>query len=194
MDFPGCRVPAAGKYCVKSGLDLAQPLLAIHADRGVLVMEPEQGNGPVDMNSLTIHASGSVVLQTARPGFHDVSGELARWLGEQGAGDGLLNVFIAHTSASLTIQENADPAVLKDLWDALDRAAPRDHPYRHASEGPDDMPSHIRSMITSVSLSIPVRGGQMALGTWQGVYLIEHRDAPHRRRIELDFTGSRAAG
>ncbi|HDO52270.1 MAG TPA: YjbQ family protein, partial [Rhizobiales bacterium] len=96
----------------------------------------------------------------------------------------------AHTSASLTIQENADPDVLRDLAGALDRLAPRGHPYRHSTEGSDDMPAHIKSMVTSTSLSIPVQQGSLALGAWQGLYLVEHRDAPHKRRIVLTFTGA----
>lgn len=129
-------------------------------------------------------------VETRGPGFTDITREVSAWLGAEGVADGLLSVFIAHTSASLTIQENADPDVLLDLADALDRVAPRAHPYRHSTEGSDDMPAHIKSMVTSTSLSIPVRQGNLALGTWQGLYLVEHRDAPHRRRIVLTFTGS----
>lgn len=143
------------------------------------------------MEAVTCQATRSLMIETRGQGFIDISRNLDDWLRQEGAGEGLLNVFVAHTSASLTIQENADPDVLRDLSDALDRVAPRDHPYRHSSEGRDDMPAHIRSMMTSVSLSIPVHSGQMSLGTWQGVYLIEHRDAPHRRCIELVFSGVR---
>jgi len=132
----------------------------------------------------------TLAFETSGPGFIDISPMLDRWLVSAGAGEGLLTVFIAHTSASLTIQENADPDVLRDLMEALDYMAPRERAYRHSSEGPDDMPSHIKSMVTSTSLSIPVRSGCMALGTWQGVYLVEHRDAPHSRRIELVFSGT----
>jgi secondary thiamine-phosphate synthase enzyme len=107
------------------------------------------------------------------------------------AADGLLTLFIRHTSASLTIQENADPDVLRDLADALDRFAPRKHPYRHDMEGPDDMPAHIRSMLTAASLSIPVVCGRLVLGTWQAIYLVEHRDAPHTREIALHYVGTR---
>jgi secondary thiamine-phosphate synthase enzyme len=99
-------------------------------------------------------------------------------------------VFVCHTSASLTIQENADPNVRRDLMTTLEALAPEDAPYTHAEEGPDDMPSHIKSMLTEVSLGIPVMGGRMVLGTWQGVYLIEHRAAPHERKIALSFIGS----
>jgi len=134
-------------------------------------------------------ASHTLVIETRGPGFTDITRGVAAWLGAEAAADGLLSVFIAHTSASLTIQENADPDVLHDLSDALDRLAPRDHPYKHSMEGSDDMPAHIKSMVTSTSLSIPVRQGALALGTWQGLYLVEHRDAPHRRRVVLTFTG-----
>ncbi len=150
--------------------------------------------GSDKMKPVTQHVSGALTFETRGPGFTDITREISDWVHAQGAGDGLLNVFIAHTSASLTIQENADPDVLRDLADALDRVAPREHAYRHTSEGPDDMPSHIRSMVTSTALSIPVEGARIALGTWQGVYLIEHRDAPHQRRIMLTFVGSAATG
>lgn len=142
------------------------------------------------MQPLTHQARGTLVFETSGPGFSEISREIDNWLNDVGAGSGLVTVFIAHTSASLTIQENADPDVQRDLMDALDRMAPRDHPYRHSSEGPDDMPSHIRAMVTSTSLTIPVEGGHMELGTWQGVYLVEHRDRPHRRRIILTYQGS----
>jgi secondary thiamine-phosphate synthase enzyme len=132
-------------------------------------------------------------VSTRGPGFIDVTARIARWLQEVRAGDGVATIFLRHTSASLTIQENADPDVLADLGDALDRLAPRGQRYRHASEGPDDMPSHIRSMLTSSSLSIPVLGGSMVLGTWQAIYLIEHRDAPHTREIVLHYAGTFAA-
>lgn len=145
------------------------------------------------MDSVTHQALETLTFETHGAGFTDMTRPLNDWLANIGGANGLLNVFIAHTSASLTIQENADPDVLRDLSDALDRVAPREHLYRHSSEGPDDMPSHIKSMVTSTNLTIPVRSCQMALGTWQGVYLIEHRDAPHRRRIELTFSGTQEA-
>jgi secondary thiamine-phosphate synthase enzyme len=103
-----------------------------------------------------------------------------------------LAMFVCHTSASLTIQENADSNVLLDLLDALDALAPQHKDYAHQEEGPDDMPSHVKSMLTSVSLGIPVKDGRMTLGTWQGVYVIEHRDRPHRRTIALSFIGHMA--
>ncbi len=130
-------------------------------------------------------------VETRGPGFTDVTREVAAWLAAIAAGDGLVTLFLRHTSASLTIQENADPDVLRDLGDALDRLAPRQARYRHTIEGPDDMPSHIRSMLTATSLGIPVVGGRMVLGTWQAIYLIEHRDRPHRREIALHYLGTR---
>ena len=131
-----------------------------------------------------------LAVETQGPGFSDVTAAVAGWLDAIGAGDGLLTLFIRHTSASLTIQENADPDVLHDLSDALGRAAPRTGRYRHRVEGPDDMPAHIRSMLTNATLGVPVRGGKVELGTWQAIYLIEHRDRPRRREIVLTFIGT----
>ena len=135
-------------------------------------------------------ALGELSVRTPGPGFTDVTRRLSSWLAEQEASDGLLAVLVRHTSASLTIQENADPDVLADLSDALDGLAPRDAGYRHDAEGPDDMPAHVRSMLTAASLSVPVRGGRMHLGTWQAVYLIEHRDRPHERSLSLSYVGN----
>ncbi len=129
-------------------------------------------------------------ITTSGPGFTDITGDIRQWLSRIGGAQGLLTAFIAHTSASLVIQENADPSVQSDLLAALEKLAPRNAPYRHATEGPDDMPAHIKAMLTSVSLSIPVVGGSMALGTWQGIYVLEHRDAPHQRRVDLQFIGT----
>jgi secondary thiamine-phosphate synthase enzyme len=136
-----------------------------------------------------VQASHVLTIATRGKGFTDITRELARWLESFAAEDGLITMFVRHTSASLTIQENADPNVRRDLLDALEALAPEDRPYAHREEGPDDMPSHIKAMLTSVSLSIPVRDGSMALGTWQGVYLIEHRASPHQRSIVLSFIG-----
>ena len=137
-------------------------------------------------------AHDTIPIDTKGPGFTDVTAKLAGWLASIAARDGLLTVFIRHTSASLTIQENADPDVLRDLADALERSAPRGGRYRHGMEGPDDMPAHIKSMLTATTLGVPVVGGRMVLGTWQAVYLIEHRDRPHRREIAVHFVGTRA--
>jgi secondary thiamine-phosphate synthase enzyme len=139
-----------------------------------------------------VQASHRLEVATKGKGFVEITTELTRWLESVAAEDGLLTVFVSHTSASLTIQENADPNVRRDLADALDLLAPEDGAYAHQEEGPDDMPSHIKAMLTSVSLGIPVKGGRMTLGPWQGVYLIEHRASPHRRSIVLSFIGHAA--
>lgn len=136
-----------------------------------------------------VQASHMLRVATPGKGFTEITENLRRWLGGIAAEDGLLTVFVCHTSASLIIQENADPNVPRDLIRVLEGLAPEGGHYVHAEEGPDDMPSHIKSMLTEVSLSIPVRGGRMVLGTWQGVYLIEHRAAPHERTIALSFLG-----
>lgn len=134
--------------------------------------------------------SATVTVATPGPGFVDLTGEVRRFLSDARARDGLLTLFVRHTSASLTIQENADPSVRGDLMTALDRLAPRDAGWRHAAEGPDDMPAHIRTMLTATSVQIPVLAGAPALGTWQAAYLIEHRDRPHRREVVLQFAGA----
>ena len=136
-----------------------------------------------------LQGSHQLRIKTRGKGFVEISDDLRRWLDAIAAVEGVLTVFVCHTSASLTIQENADPNVRRDLLDAFEILAPEDRRYTHAEEGPDDMPSHIKAMLTDVSLSIPVVDGHMVLGTWQGVYLIEHRDAPHERRIALSFLG-----
>ncbi|MCB1483144.1 MAG: secondary thiamine-phosphate synthase enzyme YjbQ [Rhodobiaceae bacterium] len=130
-----------------------------------------------------------VQIDTEGQGMTDITSGVARWLAVEKVQTGLLTLFIRHTSASLTIQENADPTVQVDLMDALDGLASRDAPYRHHTEGPDDMPAHIRSMLTDVSLQVPVRDGRMLLGTWQGIYVIEHRDRPHRREVVMHYAG-----
>lgn len=137
-------------------------------------------------------ASTTITVSTRGPGFTDLTHEVQEWLRKIGARDGLLTAYIRHTSASLTIQENADPDVRRDLLDALDRLAPRSQEYRHRTEGSDDMPAHIKSALTSVSISIPVVNGRAAFGTWQALYLVEHRDAPHRREVVLHFLGETA--
>ena len=116
--------------------------------------------------------------------------EVAAWVRSSGIGRGLLTLHVRHTSASLLIQENADPEVQRDLERFFERLVPRGDPlFRHTSEGPDDMPAHVRSALTATSLSLPVEGGAPALGTWQGIYVYEHRDAPHRRRIAAHLIG-----
>lgn len=135
-------------------------------------------------------ASKIAAFDTRGMGFTDITREARAFLNEIGASEGQLTLFIRHTSASLTIQENADPDVLKDLLNALDLLAPRDGGWIHHAEGPDDMPAHIRTMLTATSLQVPVLDSAMALGTWQGIYLIEHRTRPHRREVVLQFIGS----
>jgi secondary thiamine-phosphate synthase enzyme len=139
-----------------------------------------------------VQASHELTVATGGKGFTEITGGLARWLSTIAAEDGLLTVFMRHTSASLTIQENADPNVRVDLLDALEALAPEHKTYAHQEEGPDDMPSHIKSMLTSTSLGIPVKDGRMTLGTWQGIYVIEHRTSPHRRTVVLNFVGHTA--
>lgn len=129
-------------------------------------------------------------VSTNGKGFYEFTGHVAEWLRAIGAISGLLTVFIPHTSASLAIQENADPDVVHDLEAFFRRIAPEDNRlYRHTMEGPDDMPAHIRSLLTQTSISIPVSSGSMALGTWQGIYLLEHRTSAHRRNVILHFLG-----
>ena len=136
-------------------------------------------------------ATAQLTVETNGQGFTDIMRDVAQFVERSGARDGALFVYLRHTSASLTIQENADPNVQADLVTALQRLAPEDAPWVHAVEGPDDMPAHVKAMLTGVSLHIPVRQGVLALGTWQGVYLIEHRRAPPRREIVLQFVGTR---
>jgi secondary thiamine-phosphate synthase enzyme len=133
-----------------------------------------------------------LTVPTRGPACHEITGEIAVWLGRIGAGEGLVTAFVRHTSCSLLIQENADPDVQRDLLAWLGRLAPSaDDPsmayLTHRAEGPDDMPAHVRAAVLPVSLSVPVTGGRMALGTWQGIYLVEHRHAPHRREVLVKF-------
>ena len=129
-------------------------------------------------------------IQTRGKGLYEISDKVVAWVRETGLKTGLLTAFIQHTSASLTIQENADPDVIADLNDHFSRLAPEDNElYRHTMEGPDDMPAHIRATLTDTQLSIPVLDGQPALGTWQGIYVFEHRKAPHRRKVVLHILG-----
>lgn len=140
--------------------------------------------------SVTQQTTGRVLVDTKGPGFTDLTEAAARWVFASGILQGVLTVFCRHTSASLLIQENADPDVKLDLMTALDRMAPRDGGYIHSAEGADDMPAHIRTMLTGNSLSIPVLDGQMVLGTWQGLYLLEHRDRPQTRDVIFHLIGA----
>ncbi len=131
----------------------------------------------------------TVMVKTHGPGLVEFTHDVAAFLRGADIEDGLLTCFIRHTSASLLIQENADPDVQKDLQDFfahLARTGPR---FRHTAEGPDDMPSHIRAALTQTAIGIPVHKGRLALGTWQGIYVFEHRDAPHRREVTLHLLG-----
>jgi secondary thiamine-phosphate synthase enzyme len=131
----------------------------------------------------------AVSLQTRGRGLYDLTAEVERVVRESGVKTGLCTVFLKHTSASLLIQENADPAVLRDLARWMDRIAPEDPRYEHDAEGPDDMPSHLRSAITRSSESIPVADGKLGLGTWQAVYIWEHRQSGHRREVVIHVAG-----
>jgi secondary thiamine-phosphate synthase enzyme len=135
-------------------------------------------------------ASAVLTVDTQGEGFFEITREAARFVETIKAADGVLMLFIRHTSASLVIQENADPDVRRDLVTALRRLAPADAGWVHDVEGPDDMPGHVKSMVNGVSLHVPVVGGAMALGTWQGIYVAEHRARPHQREVTLQFLGA----
>ncbi len=136
-------------------------------------------------------ATATLVLETSGQSFTEITQDAARFLTKAKAKDGSLLVFMRHTSASLVIQENADPNVRADLATALARVAPADAGWVHDVEGRDDMPAHVKTMFTGVSLHVPVRAGALALGTWQGIHVAEHRAHPHRREVVLQFIGSR---
>jgi secondary thiamine-phosphate synthase enzyme len=134
--------------------------------------------------------SHTLEIRTSGKGLYDFTAKVAAWLDACKIATGLLTIFVQHTSASLTVQENADPDVVRDLNDFFGRIAPEDNRlYRHTIEGPDDMPAHIRAALTLTQLSVPVVDGRLALGTWQGIYLFEHRSAAHRRRVVLHLLG-----
>jgi secondary thiamine-phosphate synthase enzyme len=136
-------------------------------------------------------ATHRLLKKTSGKGLYPLTPEIARWVQEQSFQTGLLTIHILHTSASLTIQENADPDVLRDLADFFNRLVPDGDPrYRHSAEGADDMPAHIRAALTQSQLSIPVMDGQLALGIWQGIYLFEHRSDAHRREMILHLLGN----
>jgi len=153
------------------------------------MMKSLSRTAPSTVTANTI-VSSLLTVQTSGPGFVDLTSEVAKFVKDSGAREGAVTLFIRHTSASLTIQENADPSVLDDLMTALDRLAPEDGGWTHDTEGPDDMPAHIKTMLTASSLHVPVLKGELALGTWQAIYLIEHRARPHRREIVLQFIGA----
>ncbi len=133
------------------------------------------------LHTLEIRTSGKSLVSITRP--------IVEWVAQQGVATGLLTLWCRHTSASLTVQENADPAVRRDILEYFERLVPENAGYVHDDEGPDDMPAHLRTMLTSTQMSIPVSDGRPVLGTWQGLYLFEHRSAPHRREIVLHLLG-----
>jgi secondary thiamine-phosphate synthase enzyme len=154
-----------------------------------------QQSRSITRGALTCIPAGVLVstllaVETTGESFVDLTREIKQFVADAGAVEGMVTLFVRHTSASLTIQENADPSVLDDLLTALDRLAPQDSGWTHDTEGPDDMPAHIRTMLTSTSLQIPVADGKLMLGTWQAIYLIEHRARPHRREIVVQFMGA----
>ncbi len=144
---------------------------------------------PISVVERPVAVTAELAVETRGEGFTEITSEAARFLRDAKAGDGALLLFLRHTSASLVIQENADPDVQRDLVTALRRLAPQDAGWVHDTEGPDDMPAHVKAMLSGISLQIPVAGGKMLLGTWQGIYLVEHRALPHARKIVLQFLG-----
>jgi secondary thiamine-phosphate synthase enzyme len=136
-------------------------------------------------------SAATLAVETRGQGFFEITQDVQGFVANCGAGDGIVFMFVRHTSASLVIQENADPDVRIDLGAALDRLAPADAGWVHDAEGADDMPAHVKTMLTGVSLHIPVKSGALDLGTWQGIYLAEHRARPHRRQVVLHYVGAR---
>ena len=134
-------------------------------------------------------AHHTLTVETRRAGLHEITGEVTRWVEARGMREGLLTIFCRHTSASLLINENASAAVRRDLEAWLARVAPETDAYEHDEEGPNDMPAHLRAVLTGVQLSVPLVGGRLALGIWQGVFLAEHRRRPHRREVVLHLIG-----
>ena len=161
-----------------------------YVERSIMNSPKSLSRTPSSTVSATTIVSSLLTVQTSGRGFTDLTAEIAKFVMDAGASEGAVTLFIRHTSASLTIQENADPSVLDDLTTALDRLAPEDAGWRHDTEGPDDMPAHVKTMLTATSLHIPVLKSELALGTWQAIYLIEHRRRPHRREIVLQFIGA----
>ncbi|WP_438020509.1 secondary thiamine-phosphate synthase enzyme YjbQ [Sorangium sp. So ce315] len=143
---------------------------------------------------MTTIVQRTLEVRTSGRGFVDITREVARVVAAAGVDVGLCAVFLQHTSASLVIQENADPAVLRDLERWMSRLAPEGRGYEHDDEGPDDMPGHLRSAVTRSSEVIPITGGRLALGTWQALYVWEHRSSPHVRRVVVTVTGTTAGG
>jgi secondary thiamine-phosphate synthase enzyme len=134
-------------------------------------------------------SSALLPIRANRRGLHEITSHVRDFVADSAIGEGLLTIFCRHTSASLLIQENAAPAAARDLEAYFERLAPEVGPYEHQDEGPDDMPAHLRTALTATQLSIPVREGRLLLGTWQGIYLFEHRRQPHEREIALHLVG-----
>ena len=151
---------------------------------------PHQLSEPVSA-PVEIVTTATLVVPTLGPGFTDITDDAARFVAAAGAKDGALLLYLRHSSASLVIQENADSDVRADLMTALERLVPPGQPWRHVIEGPDDMPSHVKTMLTGVSLHVPVAAGALLLGHWQGIYLVEHRTPRRRREVVLQFVGAR---
>jgi secondary thiamine-phosphate synthase enzyme len=149
---------------------------------------------PISKTNASSVATATLRVDTRGAGFNEITAEARAFTAECGAQDGTLLLFLRHTSASLTIQENADPDVQADLMTAMEKLAPEDAPghkiWVHDAEGPDDMPAHVKAMLNGISLHVPVIGAKLALGTWQGIYLIEHRRKPHAREVIFQFIGS----
>jgi secondary thiamine-phosphate synthase enzyme len=146
---------------------------------------------PITSATPQLLATAELSVETAGEGFTDITRDAADFVAKIGAGDGVLLLYLRHTSASLLIQESADPDVGTDLTSALRRLAPENAGWVHDTEGTDDMPAHVKAMLSGISLHIPVSGTRLALGTWQGIYLAEHRARPHLRKVILQFLGSR---
>jgi secondary thiamine-phosphate synthase enzyme len=162
----------------------------------VSIRHPDGAATPHQLSELTaasaeIVTTATLIVKTSGPGFTEITDDAARFVTAAGARDGALLLFLRHTSASLVVQENADPDVQADLATALERLVPLGQRWRHDSEGPDDMPSHVKAMLTGISLHVPVAGGALLLGHWQGIYLAEHRTPQRRREVVLQFIGSR---
>ena len=137
-------------------------------------------------------ATANLSVNTDGEGFYEITRDVQQFVHDTGADHGIVFLYLRHTSASLLIQENADRDVRVDLLAALGRLAPTDAGWIHDTEGPDDMPAHVKTMLTGISLHVPVKGGMVALGTWQGIYLVEHRARPHAREVVLQFVGLRS--
>jgi secondary thiamine-phosphate synthase enzyme len=161
-----------------------------HVERSFMTSLKSMSRSAPSAVSATTVVSSLLTVQTPGAGFINLTAEIAKFVKDVHAREGAVTLFIRHTSASLTIQENADPSVLDDLMTALHRLAPDNAGWTHDTEGPDDMPAHIKTMLTATSLHIPVLRGELALGTWQAIYLIEHRARAHRREVVLQFIGS----